>query len=58
MTLKLIISSVPEPVRAPPWNAEIMRWPAFAGFGVTDMPVLNVPACVNAGDAGVTIAGL
>ena len=44
MTLKLRISSVPEPVSDCPWNAEMIRCPGLAAFGVTDIPLLIVPA--------------
>ena len=58
MTLKFNISKVPEPLSAPPWNAEMIKCPALAAFGVIDMPLLNVPVWVNDGFAGVTTAGL
>jgi len=49
--------SVPEPAKAAPWNAEMIRCPAFDEFGVIDIELLSVPAISVAGEAGVTTAG-
>jgi len=57
-TLKFRISNVPDPTKDPPWNAEMIRCPAFAPFGVIDIPLLSVPVCVKAGEAGWITAGL
>ena len=52
------ISRVPAPLNEPPWNAEIIRCPVLAEFGVTDIPLLSVPVCMNAGEAGTITAAL
>jgi hypothetical protein len=57
MTLNLRFMSVPIPVRLAPWNAEMIRWPGFAAFGVIAIIELIVPVTSNDGDAGVTTAG-
>jgi len=40
------------------WNADTVKCPAFAVFAVINIPELNVPACVNDGDAGTRTAVL
>lgn len=49
--------SVPEPAKAAPWNAEMIRCPAFELFGVMDIALLNVPATSVGGVAGVITVG-
>jgi hypothetical protein len=58
ITLNCKISSVPAPDIAPPWNAEMIRCPGLAALGVIDMVLLNVPACIKAGEAGTITAAL
>jgi hypothetical protein len=50
--------SVPAPDNEAPWNAEMIKCPALAEFGVMAIAELNVPATSNAGLAGVITAEL
>lgn len=58
ITLNLRFIRVPEPLSEFAWKAEMIKWPELAVFGVTNIPLLSVPATSYAGDAGVTTAGL
>jgi len=49
--------SVPEPINDAPWNAETIRCPALAEFGVIDIALLSVPTVSVGGEAGVITVG-
>jgi hypothetical protein len=57
MTLNLRFRRVPDPDRADPVKAPMIRWPELLAFDVMDIAELSVPNESKAGDAGVTTVG-
>lgn len=57
ITLNLRFMSVPDPDKADPVKAPIIRWPELLEFAVIDIELLTVPDESNAGEAGVTTVG-
>ena len=48
---------MPEPERADPVKAPMMRWPGLLEFAVIDIVLLSDPEVSYAGEAGVTTDG-